>query len=87
MATSVRLAVYNPVYINGSLHNNVINFEFMFQLQELQDRKKIHHLLQLSGLTEREVSYFMKEPPAKPVVEQILPEKLKHLHKQRPTGL
>lgn len=56
------------------------------KLQELQDRKKIHHLLQLSGLTEREVSYFMKEPPAKPVVEQRLPTKLQHLRKQRTLG-
>ena len=32
----------------------------------------------LSGLTESEVSYFLKEPPAKAVVEQKLPSKLQN---------
>lgn len=46
------------------------------KIRELEDRKKIHTLLQLSGLTEHEVSYFMKEPPNKAVIEQRLPRKL-----------
>ena len=48
------------------------------QIRELEDRKKIQTLLTLSGLTEREVSYFMKEPPALAIVEQKLPPKLKN---------
>ena len=47
------------------------------KIRELEDRKKIHTLLMLSGLTEREVSYFLKEPPAKAIVEQKLPPKLR----------
>lgn len=48
------------------------------QIRELEDRKKIQTLLMLSGLTESEVSYFMKEPPAFAIVEQKLPVKLKN---------
>lgn len=45
------------------------------KIRELEDRKKIQTLLQLSGLTEREVSYFMKEPPAKAIIPQKIPSK------------
>lgn len=48
------------------------------KLRELDDRKKIQTLLSLSGLTENEVSYFMKEPPARAVVPQKLPPKLQN---------
>ncbi len=48
----------------------------VLQIRELDDRKKIQTLLSISGLTESEVSYFMKEPPAKAIVEQKLPPKL-----------
>lgn len=49
----------------------------ILQIRELEDRKKIQILLNLSGLTDREVSYFMKEPPSKAIVEQKLPPKLR----------
>jgi len=34
--------------------------------------------LSLSGLTDNEVSYFIKEPPAKAIVKQKLPRKLQN---------
>ncbi|CAH1784825.1 unnamed protein product [Owenia fusiformis] len=40
------------------------------KIQEIEDRKKIQTLLALSGVAENEVSYFLKEPPAKAIVEQ-----------------
>ena len=48
------------------------------QIRELEDRKKIATLLSISGMTESEVSYFMKEPPAKAIVQQKLPKKLQN---------
>ncbi|CAD5116961.1 DgyrCDS5800 [Dimorphilus gyrociliatus] len=47
------------------------------KIREIEDRKKIHLLLSLSGLTEREVSYFLKEPPSAAVIQQKLPQKLR----------
>ncbi|CAC5406450.1 unnamed protein product [Mytilus coruscus] len=40
------------------------------KIRELEDKKKIQQLLSLSGTTESEITYFMKEPPAKAIVEQ-----------------
>lgn len=51
---------------------------FWIQIRELDDRKKVATLLSISGLTESEVSYFMKEPPAKAIVQQKLPKKLQN---------
>jgi hypothetical protein len=48
------------------------------QIRELEDRKKVATLLSISGLTESEVSYFMKEPPAKAIIPQKLPKKLQN---------
>ncbi|ELT96376.1 hypothetical protein CAPTEDRAFT_147477, partial [Capitella teleta] len=48
------------------------------KIRELDDRKKVATLLSISGLTESEVSYFMKEPPAKAIVQQKLPKKLQN---------
>ncbi|KAK2149080.1 hypothetical protein NP493_3074g00001 [Ridgeia piscesae] len=48
------------------------------KIRELEDRKKINKLLSISGLTESEVSYFLKEPPAVAVVQQQLPKKLQN---------
>ena len=53
-------------------------FYCQLQIRELEDRKKIHTLLQISGMTESEVSYFMKEPPAMAIVEQKLPKKMQN---------
>ena len=56
------------------------------KIRELEDRKKIQTLLMLSGLTEQEVSYFMKEPPAKAIVEQKLPPKLQNTLRDKGTS-
>ncbi|XP_033745022.1 coiled-coil domain-containing protein 77-like [Pecten maximus] len=40
------------------------------KIRELEDKKKIQQLLSLSGTTESEITYFLKEPPAKAIVEQ-----------------
>ena len=40
------------------------------QIRELEDKKKIQKLLSLGTATEGEVTYFIKEPPAKAIVEQ-----------------
>lgn len=40
------------------------------KIQELQDRKKINRLLSLAGVNEHEITYFIKEPPGKLIVEQ-----------------
>ena len=53
------------------------HWNLICQIRELEDRKKIQTLLSLSGITEREVSYFLKEPPALAIVEQKLPPKLR----------
>lgn len=50
----------------------------VYQIRELDSRKKIQTLLSLSGLTDNEVSYFIKEPPAKAIVKQKLPRKLQN---------
>ena len=62
-----------------------IVFLHFAQIRELEDRKKIQTLLQLSGVTESEVSYFMKEPPAMAIVPQKLPPKL-HNHLRNDKG-
>ena len=48
------------------------------QIHELESHKKIESLLSLSGLTDNEMSYFIKEPPAKAIVRQKLPRKLQN---------
>ncbi|CAF0887576.1 unnamed protein product [Rotaria sp. Silwood1] len=40
------------------------------KIQELQDRKKINRLLNLCGVTEEEITYFIKEPPGVGIVPQ-----------------
>jgi coiled-coil domain-containing protein 77 len=40
------------------------------KIQELQDRKKINRLLSLAGVNEDEVTYFIKEPPGKVIINQ-----------------
>ena len=40
------------------------------KIQELQDRKKINRLLSLAGVSENEVTYFVKEPPGKIIISQ-----------------
>jgi len=40
------------------------------KIQELQDRKKINRLLSLAGVNENEVTYFVKEPPGKLIINQ-----------------
>ena len=47
----------------------------VFQIQELQDRKKINRLLSLAGVNENEVTYFVKEPPGKVIINQKMPNK------------
>ena len=54
----------------------------IFKIRELEDRKKIQTLLTLSGMTEEEVSYFLKEPPAKAIVPQkVYPKGSRHPNK------
>jgi coiled-coil domain-containing protein 77 len=48
------------------------------KIRELENHKKIQTLLSVSGLTDNEVSYFIKEPPAKAIVKQKLPRKLQN---------
>lgn len=43
---------------------------FRYQIRELEDKKKIQQLLSLSSTPDSETTYFMKEPPAKAIVEQ-----------------
>ena len=43
------------------------------KIRELQDRKKIQHLLSLSKTTEPEITYFHNQPPAKAIVTQHKP--------------
>lgn len=43
------------------------------KIQELQDRKKINRLLSLAGVSENEVTYFIKEPPGKIIINQKQP--------------
>ncbi|XP_054750842.1 coiled-coil domain-containing protein 77-like [Lytechinus pictus] len=45
------------------------------KIRELEDRKRIQHLLALNGPGEPEVTYFHKEPPARAVVKQHHPTK------------
>lgn len=40
------------------------------KIRELEDRKKIQHLLSLSTTTEPEITYFHRQPPARAVVNQ-----------------
>lgn len=43
------------------------------KIRELEDRKKIQHLLSLSKTTEPEITYFHHQPPAKAIVAQHKP--------------
>jgi coiled-coil domain-containing protein 77 len=43
----------------------------------LQDRKKINRLLSLAGVSENEVTYFIKEPPSKVIINQKHPNSSK----------
>ena len=43
------------------------------RIQELEDRKKIQHLLTLTQPVNAETTYFVKEPPAKVLVQQHIP--------------
>lgn len=43
------------------------------KIRELEDRKKIQHLLGLSKTTEPEITYFHHQPPAKAIVTQHKP--------------
>ncbi|XP_067683914.1 coiled-coil domain-containing protein 77-like [Haliotis asinina] len=45
------------------------------KIRELEDKKKIQQLLALGTTPDSEITYFMKEPPAKAIVEQKLPKK------------
>ena len=47
----------------------------MWQIRELEDKKKIQKLLSLGTATGGETTYFIKEPPAKAIVEQHKPHK------------
>ena len=43
------------------------------KIRELEDRKKIQHLLGLTKTTEAEITYFHHQPPAKAIVTQHRP--------------
>ena len=43
------------------------------RIQEIEDRKKIQHLLTLTQPVNAETTYFIKEPPAKVLVQQHIP--------------
>lgn len=43
------------------------------KIRELEDRKKIQHLLSLSKATVPEITYFHHQPPAKAIVAQHKP--------------
>uniref|UniRef100_A0A3P9Q8F5 Coiled-coil domain containing 77 n=1 Tax=Poecilia reticulata TaxID=8081 RepID=A0A3P9Q8F5_POERE len=46
------------------------------KIRELEDRKKIHHLLALVGPDAGEITYFHQEPPHKVAITQRLPESM-----------
>jgi len=48
------------------------------KIRELEDKKKIQQLLALGGTLDNEVTYFMKEPPAKAIVQQRQRPKTQH---------
>jgi len=48
----------------------IFYFLVKIQIQELQDRKKINRLLNLCGVSEEEITYFVKEPPGVGIVPQ-----------------
>lgn len=57
------------------------------KIQELQDRKKINRLLSLAGVNENEVTYFIREPPGKMIVNQKVPggkSSSNHRHESEP---
>ena len=54
------------------------------KIQELQDRKKINRLLNLSGYTEEEITYFIKEPPGVGIVQQKVSPVV--VNEQKPTS-
>ena len=43
------------------------------KIRELEDRKKIQHLLSLSKATEPEITYFHHQPPSKAIIAQHKP--------------
>ena len=45
------------------------------RIQELDDRKKIQHLLTLTQPVNAETTYFIKEPPGKVLIQQHMPRK------------
>ena len=57
--------------------SNKLLFHFCFlQIRELEDKKKIQKLLSLSSNSMGgEITYFMKEPPAKAIIYQHKPSK------------
>jgi len=44
------------------------------KIREINDKKKIQHLLAIAGPAASEVSYFHKEPPSKIAVPQVIPK-------------
>ncbi|XP_077424349.1 coiled-coil domain-containing protein 77 [Vanacampus margaritifer] len=56
------------------------------KIRELEDRKKIQHLLSMVGSDEGETTYFMREPPHKVAIKQKKEELGDHLN-LRPTSL
>jgi len=44
------------------------------KIREVNDKKKIQHLLAIAGPAASEVSYFHKEPPSKIVIPQVEPK-------------
>lgn len=56
------------------------------KIREMEDRKRIQHLLSLGPPGEPEVTYFHKEPPAKAVVRQRKPLK-QHPHTHDGNGI
>ncbi|CAF5219500.1 unnamed protein product, partial [Rotaria magnacalcarata] len=54
------------------------------KIQELQDRKKINRLLNLCGVTEEEITYFIKEPPGTGIVPQKISPVV--INEQRPSN-
>ncbi|XP_071818376.1 coiled-coil domain-containing protein 77-like [Apostichopus japonicus] len=56
------------------------------KIRELEDRKRIQHLLSLGAPGEPEITYFFKKPPARPMVRQRKPLK-QHPHESDGFGL
>ncbi|XP_049578868.1 coiled-coil domain-containing protein 77 [Syngnathus scovelli] len=56
------------------------------KIRELEDRKKIQHLLSLVGADDGETTYFLREPPHKVVIKQKMQQSGENLN-LRPTKL